>query len=207
LRGWYGACLGRWTRCLRTATRSCCACTPFLLPPPLGAMADRPLSSSPAYGTDRLPRSYVPARAVLCRGKGSFSKAGLGQRPGLTRIDPHCPGVFFMFFFSGVSHPAGVLAHGHYLGRGVETTRIFPRLPVSSLGNLFFMLPHVSLRTATIRTAPAARNPELRGTPRAGLFAGLVEGISKGAGIMGTSGRLVGSDGSVWATTVTTGEF
>ncbi|MDB6067878.1 MAG: hypothetical protein JWR26_4086 [Pedosphaera sp.] len=37
-----------------------------------------------------------------------------------------------------------------------------------------------------LRTAPAAQNPELRGTPRAGLFAGLVEDVSKGAGIMGT---------------------
>jgi hypothetical protein len=37
---------------------------------------------------------------------------------------------------------------------------------------------------ATMRTAPAAQNPELRGTPRAGFFAGLVEDVSKGAGII-----------------------
>ncbi|MDB6068599.1 MAG: hypothetical protein JWR26_4807 [Pedosphaera sp.] len=47
------------------------------------------------------------------------------------------------------------------------------------------VFPHVSLRTA-----PAARNPELRGT-----------------GIMGMSEGSVESDGSIWATTVTTGEF
>ena len=46
-----------------------------------------------------------------------------------------------------------------------------------------------SLRTATMHTAPATQNPELRGTPQAGLFAGLVEDVSKGAGALQEEGR------------------
>jgi hypothetical protein len=40
-------------------------------------------------------------------------------------------------------------------------------------------------------TAPAAQNSGLRGTPRAGLFAGLVEDVSKGAGCLHTANIIM----------------
>ena len=53
-----------------------------------------------------------------------------------------------------------------YGRRGVST-----RVPLRKIG-------------AARDTAPAAQSPELRGIPRAGHFAGMVEDVSKGAGTM-----------------------
>ncbi|MDB6065627.1 MAG: hypothetical protein JWR26_1835 [Pedosphaera sp.] len=137
-RGLAGAC----ARPPEKALRVCWVLRPsWLLAAIFTGVGPREQSSERVLAHGCLHTAIVSGGACRCRMQWN-GQAQVGQCPRLSRIVPDCPGVYFMFFFSGVSHPAGVLAHGHHLGRGVETTRNHSEPLATTRGYFIFLCLH-----------------------------------------------------------------
>jgi hypothetical protein len=128
--------------------------------------------------------------AHFCRKKGAYHSGSVGFH----RLPPASTGLGGgLIFFTGVladgcfhTGHACVSAHlGKKGGAQADESRLVPLNPAKNLvcEKIYFSAQ------GSWRMAAAAQSQELRGTPRAGLFAGMVGEVSKGAGIMGT-GRL-----------------
>jgi hypothetical protein len=136
------------------------------------------LCRRPIWGPARTHANGEDARGPAC---GTRCARKWARRTGFPSLASQLPTRDVRFAKSNLSLPlVGWLAH-ELVQWSLATRDV--RFAKSNLSlTLVGWLAHVSLRTG-----PAAQNQELRGIPRAGLFAGLVEDVSKGAGCLHTA--------------------